>query len=343
MPNMYEIFIRKGLQLLNREGYFSFIVPDRLCANQQFIELRKDILEEYTLKKLWFKVKFPGIIADTVIFVLQNKKPIDNLIEIKENNQEEYKIPQKIYLNSSDCSWFYVKKEIFDLFNNIKKQKNLVQLYTFSNIKTTSGCGAKSHLITDEKTNERQIQILKGESINKFITLNKLWFNFEKRNISGRTTNQEVLGKKYKVLLRKTGSDLIATFDDSGIFPEQSLYFIYTNKDKNKEDLIFLTGLLNSKLMNVYYRNFAITNRDATPQLKKIDLDKFPIIIPSEQVKARINSIVLDLMKLQKPYLIEEKTRIKREINKLESDLNSIIYELYGLKQKEIEIVEGKS
>jgi len=343
MPNMYEIFIRKGLQLLNREGYFSFIVPDRLCANQQFIELRKDILEEYTLKKLWFKVKFPGIIADTVIFVLQNKKPIDNLIEIKENNQEEYKIPQKIYLNSSDCSWFYVKREIFDLFNNIKKQKNLVQLYTFSNIKTTSGCGAKSHLITDEKTNERQIQILKGESINKFITLNKLWFNFEKRNISGRTTNQEVLGKKYKVLLRKTGSDLIATFDDSGIFPEQSLYFIYTNKDKNKEDLIFLTGLLNSKLMNVYYRNFAITNRDATPQLKKIDLDKFPIIIPSEQVKARINSIVLDLMKLQKPYLIEEKTRIKQEINKLESDLNSIIYELYGLKQKEIEIVEGKS
>ena len=72
-------------------------------------------------------------------------------------------------------------------------------------------------------------------------------------------------------------------------------------------------------------------------------MDKFPIIIPSEQVKARINSIVLDLMKLQKPYLIEEKTRIKQEINKLESDLNSIIYELYGLKQKEIEIVEGKS
>ena len=128
-----------------------------------------------------------------------------------------------------------------------------------------------------EKTNERQIQILKGESINKFITLKKLWFNFEKRNLSGRTTNQGILGKKYKVLLRKTGIDLIATFDDSGIFPEQSLYFIYTDEDKNKEDLIFLTGLLNSKLMNVYYRNFAITNRDATPQLKKVDLDKFTL------------------------------------------------------------------
>ena len=359
MPNMYEIFIRKGLQLLNEGGYFSFIVPDRLCANQQFIELRKKLLEEYTIKKLWFKVKFPEIIADTVIFVIQNKKSTNNIIEIRENNKEEYKIPQNTYLNSGDFSWFYVKKEVLDIFSKIRKQSNMVQLDKFSNIKTTSGCGAKSHLITDEKTNESQIQILKGESINKYITLKKLWFNFEKRNLSGRTTNQEVLGKKYKVLLRKTGIDLIATFDDSGIFPEQSLYFIYTEEDKNKEALVFLTGLLNSKLMNVYYRNFAITNRDATPQLKKIDLDKFPIIIPTKEAKQKINGIVLDIMKLQNPLflvnaklskiessnkryydLIEEKTKLIKQMEKLENGINELVYVLYSITDSEKKIIE---
>ncbi len=359
MPNMYEIFIRKGLRLLTENGFFSFIVPDRLCANQQFIELRKDLLSNYTIKKLWFKVKFPDIIADTVIFVIQNKKPSNNLIEIRENNKEMYKIPQDTYLNSSDFSWFYVKKDLFDIFNKIRGQKGIIQLSEFSNIKTTSGCGAKSHLISDEKTNERQIQILKGESINKYVTLKKLWFNFEKRNLSGRTTNQEILGKKYKVLLRKTGIDLIATYDDSGIFPEQSLYFVYTEEDKNKEDLIFLTGLLNSTLMNVYYRNFAITNRDATPQLKKVDLDKFPIIIHSQETKEKINSIVLELMKLQKPYLsissrianldsskkgyydlVEEKTKMKADIDKLELKLNELVYDLYGLNKDDIKIIE---
>src|SRR3989344_1842579 len=95
------------------------------------------------------------------------------------------------YLNSSDFSWFYVKKDLFEMFNRIRKQKGIIQLFEFSNIKTTSGCGAKSHLISNEKINERQIQILKGESINKYVTLKKLWFNFEKRNLSGRTTNQE--------------------------------------------------------------------------------------------------------------------------------------------------------
>ena len=359
MPNMYEIFIRKGLLLLTENGFFSFIVPDRLCANQQFIELRKDLLNNYTIKKLWFKVKFPEIIADTVVFVMQNKKPSNNLIEIRENNKELYMIPQETYLNSSDFSWFYVKKDLFEIFNKIRKQKDIIQLFEFSNIKTTSGCGAKSHLISDEKTNERQIQILKGESINKYVTLKKLWFNFEKRNLSGRTTNQEILGKKYKVLLRKTGIDLIATFDDSGIFPEQSLYFVYTEEDKNKEDLVFLTGLLNSTLMNVYYRNFAITNRDATPQLKKVDFDKFPIIIPSQETKEKINSIVLELMKLQKPYLsisskiansesskkgyydlVEEKTKMKTDIDKFELKLNELVYDLFGLNKDNIKVIE---
>lgn len=359
MPNTYELFIRKGFQLLNEGGYFSFIVPDRLCANQQFIELRKHILENYTLKNLWFKVKFPGIIADTVIFIIQNKKPENNFIEIREGTlPTTYSVPQETYLQSSDFAWFFIKQELLDIFNRIRTFKNYALLMNFLNLKTTSGCGAKSHLISLEKGNERQIPILKGESIHKWIVNSPLWFNFEKRNLSGRTTDQGILGKRYKVLLRKTGSDLIAAFDDSGVFPEQSLYFIYTDEDKNKEDLLFLTGLLNSELMNCYYRNFAITNRDATPQLKKMDLDRFPIILPSEDIKKKFNLLVLELMKQQKRLfmveskleksdpakkghydLVEEKSLIVKEKEKLKHELDTIVYNIYGLNEADIKTI----
>lgn len=301
MPNMYEIFIRRSLQLLDEGGYFSFIVPDRLCTNQQFISLRKNILENYTIKNLWFKAKFPGIIADTVVFVIQNNKPKNNFVQVKEGDGGEIsKISQASYLDSSDYSWFFVKKDILILFQKIKLNKNHIALSQFSDIKTTSGCGAKSHLVSQDRVNDRQIAILKGECIDRWTVKKVFWFNFETRNLSGRTTNQDVLGKKYKTLLRKTGKDLITSYDDSGDFPEQSLYFIYTDGDKNKDDLLFLTGLLNSKLMNVYYRNFAITNRDATPQLKKVDLDKFPILVPSEKIKQDLILMVIELEKIQK-------------------------------------------
>lgn len=354
-PNMYEIFIIKGLSLVANDGYFAFIVPDRLCYNEQFKELRKKILEEYSIKKIWFKPKFPGIIGDTVVFVIQNKKPKGNFIEIAEYPSDVFfKISQETYLSTSDFTWFCTKKEILDLFNKISDSKKLCELF-----QTKVGFIARPGSLTEEQEKPSQMVVLKGENVGRFIKQKNWWFNFEKRNLIGGTQDIEKLGKKYKVLLRKTGSDLIATFDDSGTFPEQSLYFVYTDEDKNKEELIFLTGLLNSKLMNVYYRNFAITNRDATPQLKKVDLDKFPIILPSEQIKAKINSTVSELMKLQKPFLsilskisksdvskkgyydlIEEKTKIKQEIDKLESDLNNLIYELYGLKKEEITIIE---
>ena len=357
-PNMYEIFIIKGLSLVSENGFFSFIVPDRLCYNEQFKELRKKILENYTLKKLWFKPKFPGIIGDTVVFVIQNKKPENNYIEISEYpSLEFYKIPQNTYGLSSDCTWFYVRKEILNIFEKIRnnnKTKNLIDLF-----QSKVGFIARPGSLTENQEKRSQICVLKGQNINYFSKSKNGWFNFEKRNLIGGTQDLEKLGKKYKVLLRKTGIDLIATFDDSGVFPEQSLYFIYTEEDKNKEDLVYLTGLLNSTLMNGYYRNFAITNRDATPQLKKMDLDKFPIIIPSQQIKEKINSIVLELMKLQKPYLsicskvansdaskkgyydlVEEKNRLKNAGDKFETRLNEIIYDLYGIAEAEKKIIK---
>lgn len=357
-PNMYEIFIIKGLSLVSENGFFSFIVPDRLCYNEQFKELRREILENYTIKKIWFKPKFPGIIGDTVVFVIQNKKPENNTIQIAEYPSSEfYNLPQKAYGLTSTHTWFYVKEKVLNIFERIRKNiktKDLTELF-----QSKVGFIAKQGSLTENQEKQSQIRVLKGENIGHFSEYKNYWFNFEKRNLIGGTQDIEKLSKKYKVLLRKTGIDLIATYDDSGIFPEQSLYFVYTEEDKNKEDLIFLTGLLNSKLMNIYYRNFAITNRDATPQLKKIDFDKFPINVPPQETKEKINSIVLELMKLQKSYLsisskitnldsskkgyydlVEEKTKMKADIDKFELKLNELVYDLYGLNKDDIKIIE---
>lgn len=281
MPNLYELFMWRSLSLLKNGSLFSFIVPDRLCANRQFINLRKNIVENFSLKKLWFKIPFPGIIADTAVFVIEKKKRTNNMVDVAEYPTTIFvKIPQKIFQQLSDNSFFYLSKEIHEIFEKIKSNKDVITLSEIALI--TSGCGAKSNKITKQKKNNLQIPILKGESIHRYQLRNKFWFEFCDENLSGRTRDEKKLGKRFKVLLRKTGSDLIATFDDSGIYPEQSLYFIYTENDSEKELLSSILAILNSKLMNCYYRNFAITNRDSIPQLKNVDLDKFPIILPED-------------------------------------------------------------
>ena len=274
-PNLYEIFIWRSLELLKEGGLFSFVLPDRLATNQQFVELRRYILCNFTLEKVLFRAPFPGVIADTMIFVIRKARAKDNNIEISDyTTQKVTIIPQRSLLCSSDFSFFFVAPKVAEIFEKIRDNNKVKNLNSIA--KSTSGCGAKSALLHKKRVNRKEIKVIKGENVGRYENRGFFWFEFNDEHLTGRTRDTEKLGTKEKVLIRKTGGAIIATFDDSGIYPEQSLYFLY---GVNRDMLLYLLSLLNSKLMNVYYRNFAVTNRDTTPQLKNIDLDRFPIVV----------------------------------------------------------------
>lgn len=343
-PNLFEMFIWRAFAVLKEDGCFAFIVPDRLCANKQFENLRKHIMDNFTILKLYFKVSFPGIIGDTIVFILRKSKPKSNsLIEIAEWPSKSFiKIPQKIYAQSSDFAFFYVPKEVLAVFEKIRSDKSIRSLGEI--IQTSVGFIAKPDKVSEQRMNDKQISVYKGEDITNFGILKTHYFEFKKDNLAGGTQDKEKLSKKYKVLLRKTGIDLIAAFSEDSEFVEQSLYFLYLEKDDEKL-LLYLTGLLNSEIMNCYYRYFGITNRDATPQLKKMDLDKFPIKIPKDITE--FTQLIKNICRLEneKNNLEGKKTLRATEIDgqlvELKSKLNNKFFELYDLKQNEIEVVKA--
>lgn len=67
------------------------------------------------------------------------------------------------------------------------------------------------------------------------------------------------MGFSPKILVRKTGDTIIACYDDSGIFPEQSLYFIFELDEKF--EYYYILAILNSKVINYYYINELVTNK----------------------------------------------------------------------------------
>lgn len=343
-PNLFEMFIWRAFSLLKKGGYFAFIVPDRLCANVQFENLRKYILENYTLKALWLRPPFENVMSDNVIFVIQKESCAEEaIVKVAEYPSLEFeRIPQRFYTNLSDSAWIFVKKEILEIFDKIKTNPKMFELS--QKFKTSVGFIAKQNLVTKTQKSKKQIKVLKGENIQRYQIFGNSFFEFRKENLAGGTQDKDKLSKQQKVFLRKTGESLIATFNDSGIYPEQSLYFLYTDDDKNKTLLLYLTGVLNSKLMNCYYKNFAVTNRDSTPQLKKIDLDKFPIILPND-TKLMIK-LVEKMLSLNKELLTlgdkatTERERLEQEIQKTDVKINELVYEIYGLNEKEIQIIE---
>ena len=239
----------------------------------------------------------------------------------------------------------------FESFENLDVMRLVEKLATNPHVKslgemfeTTSGFGGKSQLITENQVNQRQTPTMKGDCISKYDIRKTYWFEFAPKNITGRTTNRTKLGARPKILLRKTGNSIIATYDDSGIFPEQSLYFLFNRKTDS--DFKFVLGLLNSQLMDIFFKAKCLTNKDSIAQVKKVDLDLLPIIDSTD--KARHDKLVglVEKMLALTPKLREttaesEKAALQNAVTTTDAEIDRLVYELYGLTADEIKIVEG--
>jgi len=137
--------------------------------------------------------------------------------------------------------------------------------------------------------------------------------------------------------------------DDSGIFPEQSLYFLFNKR--TDLDLEYLLGLLNSRLLTAYYRAKAITNKKSIAQFKKVDLDQLPIRTLDFSERAdkvrhdRMVELVESMLGSHKQFATARtahaKTNLQCQIDATDAQIDNLVYELYGLTEDEIKIVKA--
>jgi TaqI-like C-terminal specificity domain len=348
MPNMYEYFVAKGLNLVRTDGWFSFIVPDRLGYNAQFVRLRKRILTETCIDSLIYKFPFPCVTADTLVFVFHKTPPTpDWRVTISEFNCKAVNRKQvELLQHPSHAFEYFENAEIMSLVTTISSCPYVELLGKV--VESTSGYGGKSSLIHVSQANRREIPTVKGDSIGRYEFRKQYWFDFQRENITGRTTDRTKLGAVPKVLIRKTGDKIIAMFDDSGIFPEQSLYFLFNNH--SDLDFKYLLGILNSRLLTVYFRAKSVTNKKSIAQVKKVDLDQLPIRsidfadTADRERHDRMVSLVEQMLALHRQLAAarteHEQTNLRRQIDAADRRIDRLVYDLYGLTEEDIRIIE---
>ena len=113
MPNLYEYFVSQGLNLVKVGGCFSLIVPDRLGFNAQFIELRKRILNEASEIHLRYKVPFPGVTADTLVFSMRKAPSSEkSTVEIVEHGKQPLLAKTEGAYRSTTCTPLCISKTL---------------------------------------------------------------------------------------------------------------------------------------------------------------------------------------------------------------------------------------
>jgi hypothetical protein len=126
---------------------------------------------------------------------------------------------------------------------------------------------------------------------------------------------------------------------------------LYTLEAKQKESLRYILGIVNSALISKLYLSLVSqATKDDFPQVTIKDILALPfrnIDFSNADEVSRHDKMVdlvermLDLHKrLAGSKTPDDRTRLEREIKATDDEIDRLVYELYGLTEEEIKIVE---
>lgn len=335
--NIYPLFYELGIKLLNRNGILAYITPYTIMKNQYYIAARKVILEESKLQILVdFENKsiFENATVDSIILILSkggNNSSFSYVSKIIDLENEEYETKNVLLssiMEKKDLS--FVDTESNSISS--KLSENTILLSEIINFKQGIITGGNKKFISKEKTKISR-KVLTGSNFNKYSLVwdgNYVLYDMEKLH---RARTPEIFEQTEKIILRQTGSYPIATIDDEQYYTLDTVHNgILINKDF---DIRYVLGLLNSQLLRYIYENSINETGKVFAQVKIIYINPLPIKVVTKEQQQEIITLVDKILAAKKADSSTDTTEWEKQIDQK-------VYELYGLTEDEIAIVEGR-
>lgn len=130
------------------------------------------------------------------------------------------------------------------------------------------------------------------------------------------------------IVQRKCPNRPVFTFTDFDTYVSATFYVIKTERLNQK----YLTGLLNSKLIEFWLKHKG-KMQGSNYQIDKEPILNIPICKPDSDNELKIANIVDEIIQTKQE-------NINADISSLESEIDRLVYDLYGLSDEEIELVE---
>jgi len=364
----FTFFIEKGIRLLRNDGYFGYIVPNTWLDTETFSRLRIFILHNTCLSQIVNLSK--GVFTaniDTALLILTKPRLENNTIRIidasdsKQNTQRissplrSFVIQQTLWENESDSKFnVYSDNHELALFKKIRGVS--ISLGEISESSqglipyNTKEMSAKNPYIGGKKLSKEWKPFLdQGACVSRYSdNWNGLYVKYGKWLY---TANKPKYYENDKILIQRHRNPslkrrIIATLDVSSYYFKDNLCCIIIREDQ-KYDLKYLLGVINSSMMNYFYKK-NYTEVSLNPiylrqlPIRKIDFNKSAEKKMHDQMVQLVEQMLSFNKQLAEAKTDHEKTLIQRQIDATDNQIDKLVYELYDLTPEEVNIIEGK-
>ncbi len=170
------------------------------------------------------------------------------------------------------------------------------------------------------------------------------FINIESKLLWSGGWNPTIVSSK-KLLLRRTGDSLLATYDDQAFHHLDNIHSVVSKISDTH--LKYILAILNSKLMNHYYHLISLELGRTMAQLDIETIEQLPIKEASLQEQGDLAVLVDKMLSLNKQLndsaFTEQQEAIQKEIDATDIQIDEKVFTLYGLTEEEKEIVRGAS
>jgi len=350
--NLYSVFVEKSISFLNSSGNISFIIPNSILMNSSYEKIRRLIGE-----RISFIIKLPDAIFENAI--------VETIIFQALNCKSDLTVRGKVYPNSlktdlkevnfnihSIQEWKRDSEFRFNIFQN-RNYESILSKVSANETKFSKVADFSLGITPYDKYRGHSEKIIKGKAFHSSTKIDKTYkplisgTNITPYHVAETTeefikygdwlgaSREERFFTQPRLIVRQILSGnpmrIYCGYTEAKLYFTQIGFAIIAKKEYPDYSNLILLAIINSRLMNFYHNNqFLDTEKNIFQKILIANCKNFPLPVIKNTNKKVIENLVTKI--------IEYKS-LGKPTDKLEAEIDNLVYKLYSLSYLEAKVV----
>lgn len=311
----FSYFIYAVDKVLKRTGVCYFILPKSILNVKAHKDIRKFILEKYSIREIELLGRvFSGVLSSVVFICLAKNK--NSNVKIKIQNKE-YSISSSFYKNNVNYNFSLIDGSDAVILDKVysKKHNNLRKSLWALGIVT-----GDNKKYVHKKIVKGCEKIYTGKEVSKYFLANSEKYIVYNRDNFQQTADDKLYRASEKLVYKFISKRLVFAYDNTSSLVLNSANILIPNVETHSIKTVL--AFLNSKLFDYLY-----SKRFGDIKILKNNLCDLPFPILCNEMRKDLEDLVNDYLS----------NKTKNSLDKIDN----FIYDCFDLTKNEINIVEG--
>lgn len=353
--DIYAFFTERSLIFLLREkGILAYIMSNTWLNLDSFVNLRRIVTKENKLLQIVeLENPFPNVTVSPIIFIVKRQNIPNYSFKVYKFDFVNWHIINKNTISSQTIvpPLFLIDLTItpnsFNLLTKINQQS--IPLSKIAKLQYGIMTANNKKFVICEPKAKQHKPLLSGEDIRRYRIewSGHRYIDYRpdemKKKKTARPGEPERFEQKEKIIFQRYSSTkLIATLDTSQFYTLGTTIICRSTTEYSNK---YILGVINSKLLSWWYGRIFTSPTNYIREFEELPIRTIDFSNPDEKaLHDRVVALVEKMLSLHRQ-LAEitdehEKKSIEKEIEETDREIDALVYELYGLTDEEIAIVE---